>query len=78
MRRLVTRSIQPGSPGSSYVLVTTTRGFDCLHPLDSRRVVTFGYGERRIGGTPSLLAPGQPVADEGQAFLRSVQYTPVR
>ena len=61
-----------------YVLVTTTRGFDCLHPLSPRRVVTFGYSERRISGTPSLLAPGQPVAEEGEAFLRSVQFTPER
>jgi hypothetical protein len=40
-------------------------------------MVTFGYSERRMSGTPSLLAPGQPVADEGEAFLRSVQFPPV-
>jgi hypothetical protein len=61
-----------------HVLVTTTYGFDCLHPLDQRRVVTFGYSERRIKGTVSLLAPGQPMAGEGEAFLRTIRFTPLR
>jgi len=33
---------------------------DCLDPVDQRRGVTFGYSERRIKGTASLLAPGRP------------------
>jgi hypothetical protein len=60
-----------------YVLVTTTRGFDCLHPLDQRHIVTVGYSERRIKGTPSLLAPGAPVGGEGEAFLRSIRFVPL-
>jgi hypothetical protein len=55
------------------VLLTTTRGVDCLHPGHSRRIVTAGYSERRVKGTPSLLAPGQPVVEEGETFLRSLR-----
>lgn len=61
----------------SHVLVTTTRGLDCLHPLDRRRIVTIGYSERRVRGTASLLAPGQPVGGEGEAFVRSIRFTPL-
>jgi len=60
------------------VLVTTTRGLDCLHPLDPRRVVTIGYSERRVRGTSSLLAPGQPASAEGEAFVRSIRFTSLR
>jgi len=49
-----------------------------LDPLDQQRIVAFGYGERRIRGTASLLAPGQPVGGEGKAFLRSMRLTPLR
>jgi len=57
------------------VLLTTTRGVDCLHPGNPRRIVTAGYSERRVKATPSLLASGQPVAGEGEAFLRSLRLT---
>lgn len=55
------------------VLLTTTRGVDCLHPGLSRRIVTVGYSERRVKGTPSLVAPGQPLVEEGETFLRSLR-----
>ena len=61
-----------------YVLVTITRGVDCLHPLDPRRIVSIGYSERRVRGTPSLLGPGQPLEEEGGAFVRSVRFSPLR
>lgn len=54
-----------------YVLVTITRGLDCLHPFTPRRIVTIGYSERRVRGTSSLLPPGQPLDGEGEAFVRS-------
>ncbi len=57
------------------VLLTTTRGVDCLHPTHPRRIVTVGYSERRVKGTPSLLAPGEPLVEEGEAFLHSVRLT---
>jgi hypothetical protein len=60
------------------VLVTITRGVDCLHPLDPRRIVSIGYSERRVRGTPSLLGPGQPLEEEGGAFVRSVRFSPLR
>ncbi len=50
-------------PRPRYVLVTITRGLDCLHPLAPRRIVSIGYSERRVRGTPSLLAPGQPLGE---------------
>jgi hypothetical protein len=56
-------------------MTTTTRGVDCLHPANPRRIVTAGYSERRVKATPSLVASGQPVAAEGEAFLRSLRLT---
>lgn len=46
-------------------------------PLDPRRIVISGYGERRVRGTPSLLGPGQPLEEDG-AFVRSVRFSPLR
>jgi hypothetical protein len=57
------------------VLLTTTRGVDCLHPANPRRIVTAGYSERRVKASPSLVAWGQPIAEEGDAFLRSLRLT---
>jgi hypothetical protein len=59
------------------VLLTTTRGVDCLHPVNPRRIVTAGYSERRVKTAPSLVAAGQPIAEEGEAFLRSLRLTTV-
>ncbi len=61
-----------------HVLLTTTRGFDCLHPLDPQRIVTIGYSERRVSGTPSLLVRGQLAGEEGEAFVQSIRFTPRR
>jgi len=49
-----------------------------MHPLDGQRLVTVGYSERRVRGTASLLAPGQSVSREGEAFVRSIRFTPLR
>ena len=46
--------------------------------LAPRRIVSIGYSERRIRGIPSLLAPGQPLGGEGDAFVRSIRFTPLR
>jgi hypothetical protein len=60
------------------VLVTTTHGLDCLHPLDSRSIITIGYSERRIKGATSLIAPDQLLAAEGEAFVHSLRFMPPR
>jgi hypothetical protein len=59
----------------SAILITTTYGLDCLHPLDQRSIITVGYSERRIKGATSLIAPDQPLAVEGEAFVHSVRFT---
>ena len=58
----------------SAVLVTTTYGLDCLHPLDQRSIITIGYSERRIAGATSLIAPGEQLAAEGEAFIQSIRF----
>ena len=67
---------QPGAPREGPPDDHARRGLP--PPGHSRRIVTVGYSERRVKGTPSLLAPGQPLVEEGETLIRSLRMAVAR
>jgi hypothetical protein len=64
----------PQHPG--VVLVQATHTLDCLHPQNTEYLVSVGYSERHPQGQPPFSA--ETVQAEGESFIRSTTFTPVR
>ena len=64
----------PRSPGVVLVMVIHT--LDCLHPQTPGHVVSVGYSERYPKGQQPL--PAETLRAEGEPFIRSATFGPVR
>jgi hypothetical protein len=64
----------PRFPG--VVLVLVTHVLHCLHPRNPDYVVSVGYSERYPRGQQAFSA--ETLRDEGEPFIRSATFTPVR
>lgn len=64
----------PRFPGAVMVLVS--HAVDCLHPRSPGYVVSVSYSERYVKGQQPFAA--DVLRAEGEAFIRSAVFTPVR
>jgi hypothetical protein len=65
----------PRFPG--VVLVLVSRVLDCLHPQSPGYMVSVGYSERYPKGQRTLFS-AETLQSEGEAFIRSATFTPIR